>query len=856
MLLTRLVCYAWFLAGLLAFPLVAHGRQQQPTISGTVKDSVSGVALSGVRVELRRRDGYVNGRVESSARGRFRLSAPPGQYLLSVRAVGYRPDSIDLTLADRGEVLNVELTRLPLQLATVEVVSRTPEQLMSAPGAVALLGRESIEGRNNLVASDYLHDAGGIDIASKGLAQATFSARGPSAVNSAALLVLRDYRLASLPALRLNVPYFIPSAADDLERIEVARGPSSAVYGPDADRGVVHFISKSPFASRGASIDLTAGTRSVRQVEARVAGTLSERLGFKLSGQYLTGTDWEYQDPDEVLPRDPKVERAGGEARLDWRPDHRTTLVVSGGLTNAIRNVDLTTVGSVQVKDWKYGFGQVRLTRDRLAFNGFYNVSDAGESVLLYTGQPLVDQSSLWSGQLQHGLQLTTTLDLTYGADVQRVVPRTGGTYHGRYEADDDIIQAGGFVNGIFTLSPEWGLVAAARADHHSRLDDLALSPRVGLVFEPTSRHAFRLTWNRATSTPTATDLFLDLQVRPNLEGLPFEIRARGTNAPLTFRRDCTGGLCMRSPFVGDARAFLPLDATLAWSGLVAILDANGVDLSSIPRPGASDVGSVLGRLNPGTQSFDPVGVADVSDIPAAERRYNSTFETGYRGFLGAGLSISVDLFWSHLTNAASAREVQTPNLFLEEGSLAGYLGRFMSTQQAAAIAEAAARIPLGVVSPEQGDSTELLVVSREGSSASFWGADFGATAEIAPNVTVSGTYSYTSKDVIPATGGFGDIVFNAPRHKGSLGVRYSGASFTANLGGRAVSGFPVRSGEYVGRVESYLIFDGGVSYRLMQNPELALSLTAGNLFDKRHQEFVGAPALGRLILLRVRAGF
>lgn len=76
----------------------------------------------------------------------------------------------------------------------------------------------------------------------------------------------------------------------------------------------------------------------------------------------------------------------------------------------------------------------------------------------------------------------------------------------------------------------------------------------------------------------------------------------------------------------------------------------------------------------------------------------------------------------------------------------------------------------------------------------------------------------------------------------------------TADLRGRAVSGFPVQSGVQVGRVEAYLIVDSGVSCVVSRNPALTLSLTASNLLDNRHQEFVGAPAIGRLVLVRLRA--
>ncbi len=50
-------------------------------------------------------------------------------------------------------------------------------------------------------------------------------------------------------------------------------------------------------------------------------------------------------------------------------------------------------------------------------------------------------------------------------------------------------------------------LVAAARADHHDHIDDLAISPRLGAIFQPTPSQALRLTWNRAFNSPSAPEI-------------------------------------------------------------------------------------------------------------------------------------------------------------------------------------------------------------------------------------------------------------------------------------------------------------------------------------------------------------
>jgi iron complex outermembrane receptor protein len=61
-----------------------------------------------------------------------------------------------------------------------------------------------------------------------------------------------------------------------------------------------------------------------------------------------------------------------------------------------------------------------------------------------------------------------------------------------------------------------------------------------------------------------------------------------------------------------------------------------------------------------------------------------------------------------------------------------------------------------------------------------------------------------------------------------------------------------MNSGVYVGDVESYTVVDANVGYRLPWIAGTAVQLQVYNLFDEDHREFVGAPEIGRLALVRV----
>jgi outer membrane receptor protein involved in Fe transport len=72
----------------------------------------------------------------------------------------------------------------------------------------------------------------------------------------------------------------------------------------------------------------------------------------------------------------------------------------------------------------------------------------------------------------------------------------------------------------------------------------------------------------------------------------------------------------------------------------------------------------------------------------------------------------------------------------------------------------------------------------------------------------------------------------------------------------RFAAGFPMNSGVYVGDVESHTLVDFNVSYRLPFAANTLLSLDVQNAFNDQKQQFIGAPAIGRLVFLQAQYTF
>ena len=313
-------------------------------------------------------------------------------------------------------------------------------------------------------------------------------------------------------------------------------------------------------------------------VSLRHAGVINETIGYKLSGRYFQGDDWEEGRSKEDLNGlgEPVFDAYGasGEFRVDYKPNDDLTTIFNTGFTQTT-GMELTGLGAGQGKNWTYGYAQGRFIYKDLFAQAFWNTSDAGDTYTLRDGLPVVDKSSLYVGQIQHGYSLGERQRFTYGMDLLLTRPDTEETINGINEFDDDINEVGAYLQSETKIIPQLKFIAAARGDYHNHLDNLVFSPRAALALQPNDDHSLRLTYNRAFSTPTASNLFLDRMGVPDAYGLGsnfepilgfspnIDIRAQGPGSEtgFTFKRDAAGRPLFRSPFSPVAE--LPADAQL-----------------------------------------------------------------------------------------------------------------------------------------------------------------------------------------------------------------------------------------------------------------------------------------------------
>ncbi|MBA3657195.1 MAG: TonB-dependent receptor [Gemmatimonadaceae bacterium] len=878
----------------------------QSGLMGRVTEAGTGAPVVGARVQANS-GGRTVGVATTGETGDYRISnLTAGSYDVTITRIGYTLQRISGVQVGAGfATSNVTMNLIPSQLdQIVTTASRAPEKVIDAPASVFVLNAPEINDRPSVNIADHVVRLPGIDVARGGILQSNIVARGFNNIFSGALLTLTDNRFSFVPSLRVNIPYLTPTPSEDVERVEVVLGPGAALYGPNTASGVMHVITKSPFTSQGTTFTVDGGNQSLFRAGVRHAGAPNEKFGYKVSYDVFRATEWpEFQhDTLEKKARITDLRRQGGEARVDFRPTPASELIANVGMTRAGSAVEPTGLGPAQIKDWKYNTYQLRGRVNRLFAQVFLNQSDAGGTYLLRTVKPttncpnvadaacIIDKSQQLVAQAQHGWDFGARQKFLYGFDYIHTDPRTSGTINGRNEADDDITEVGGYLHSVTTLTPRLELTAAGRVDKHSRLEQSVFSPRIALVFKPVENQNLRLTYNRAFSTPSTNNLFLDLVA--GAAG-PYGVRALGVpTTGLSFKRDCAGGissLCMRVPkafggtpenlVAANAAAMYKVAIGAASAGLVAAgIPQSIVSYMASLQPTSAQVSTQLRVLNTENATFRDVAATDLRDVQRIKPTIHNTLEAGYKGILGNRLQLSLDVWRDHRTNFVGPLIVETPNVFLDRASLQTYLVANLTPVVGAATAgvigantaaalggisesKSTKGIPLGVVNFQEANSAvaDIIVTYRNFGDLTVYGSDLGGELLLDGGFSVDGTYSWVNKDFFPRSevGGVQDIALNAPATKGSLGLKFrdEAKGLSAEFRGRHVAEFPVFS--FInGTIASYNLIDAGFAFRPASWRGVMVALNATNLLDKKHREFVGGGNLGRLVITRLQYTF
>jgi iron complex outermembrane receptor protein len=527
---------------------------QRGTVTGKITDADTGEPLLRASVVL---EGAAAGAYTDAA-GMFSLEIPAGDRIIIVSYLGYKTATQTVTIsAGQPTTLDVAMETTSFQGEEVVVTaSRRAEKLTNAPATISVVNAQAISELPSFNVAELLGRQRGVDYVRSGVLGIGINARGFNSAFNPKNLQINDGRLSSLIATGLPLGALSTTVKEDIERIEVILGPSSALYGPNAHNGLLNTLTKDPRKYQGTTVALGAGNQSVLTARLRHATQVNDWFAFKISGEYTKGEEFDFTDtvysvaggvqfakyPEYLLNRE--FNSARGEAGLYFKVAPKADIIVGYGASNS-NNIGNTNAGRNQIRDWKVSWGQVRYVSPHVYANlyntwsstdstyamnrrtlNYWSYKNAGVDeataraksissfnffnaatqsfVDLPRGALFQDQSRRLNAEVQYNNSVGKLFDVIVGGQYQQDVAQSFNTYLLDKGEDITIGQYGGYAQ----LERKFGkirAVVAARADNHD-LYGFNFIPKAALVYT-TDKGSARITYGKGIAAPTILNL-------------------------------------------------------------------------------------------------------------------------------------------------------------------------------------------------------------------------------------------------------------------------------------------------------------------------------------------------------------
>ncbi len=542
---------------------------QSGTISGTVTDG-EGLPLVGADVLISEIEiGSTTG-----LDGSYVIkNVPLGVYSVSASFIGYAMETQSASMSQgKNVVMNFKLIQSMLPGDEVVVsASRILEKIVDAPATISVIKESRIRRSTGINFTSAVKEAKGTDAYRRGIDNVVINARGFMSAYSYRFIMMGDGMNAMLPGASTSSGGLWPIAKEDIQRIEIILGPSSALYGPNAHNGLINVISKHPRQSQGGSFVLGGGSNDIKSMRFRYAGVTGP-LAYKVNMEKISGNDWTTDknfwsdlnannaiDPGETIivggELDTKIENLRSYAGLYYDLGNRREISAGYGY-GKITGWGTTNLGANVLDGWDLTQMWGQFTSPRI-FARVYSVSNsAGKTHSVPNRASLeiagmsredavdkigyIDNSNKLSMEMQVN-QKFGSVKLIAGIDYTKFQPKSGRTYlddigvdpiSGEVEGEDIVInQSGLYGQAQVSLPASLALTAAVRMDNHDNYGS-NVSPRVGLVWKGLKFGNFRLTWNRAFQAPAILQQVLYL---PYGNIGPYDLILRGGGNGFTY---------------------------------------------------------------------------------------------------------------------------------------------------------------------------------------------------------------------------------------------------------------------------------------------------------------------------------
>ena len=426
----------------------------------------------------------------------------------------------------------------------VVTASRTETSLVDAPATMSVVTAEQIARSPAAGYADVLRTIPGINVIEPAAGDIYVTSRLATGAGSGNQLILVDGRPFSLEFADATLWQLASLDLDDAKRIEVVQGPASAVWGANAFAGVVNVLSWPPREDRGTRLRLSGGLfgRDAGQLAGSAPGTtwslgvnhsrtFGPKWAIRVNASYLDSDAWPRPAGTVPVGTHPLVpgEATGGASyppfqsrgtqqpqvnvRVDQELETGARLMYEAGFNQA-SGLGHSPVGPFFINDTRLSFLQARYEAQGLRLRAFGNFLDGDNNPNLLAvdayGNPVrldfktktfdLDGAKTWTVANLHLVSL--------GADYRRNNFDTISTAPNA----EDRNELGGYAHADIRFG-RFHVDAALRLDKFSSVKGVIFSPRLALLFKPTTSQSVRASFGRSFRAPTAVDNFFDLSV-------------------------------------------------------------------------------------------------------------------------------------------------------------------------------------------------------------------------------------------------------------------------------------------------------------------------------------------------------
>lgn len=232
------------------------------------------------------------------------------------------------------DLTNMKLEDLMNLRVQVISAAKRPQQLSDAAAAIYVITGEDIRRTGASSVPEALRLVPGMQVARLNNGAWAISARGFAGSIANKLLVLVDGRSIYSPLFGGVLWDLQDFMLQDIDRIEVIRGPGATLWGANAVNGVINIITKSAGATRGGFASVGTGSMERGYAEARYGGMIGAETALRISAKY---SDWKSTMDSTVAGhfQAPYVTRSIA-MRVDSNLTSADTLMASGQLTSSI----------------------------------------------------------------------------------------------------------------------------------------------------------------------------------------------------------------------------------------------------------------------------------------------------------------------------------------------------------------------------------------------------------------------------------------------------------------------------------------------------------------------------------------